>query len=982
MQRQIIRQGVPRAGAVRTMGVRTMISSAGDAPRVVLFDLPFSAPTMDALEGSITIGGQTVAPQWSFRGRDALAGSWTSHVGGIVANVAGSGAAPIPDGELTPTDGSNDKCVRFPSTPAKHYRLSSGGASLCIQDGRDAIVELVARGGMGTDAIFNARGSQAGISLVTTETTAAFTFDGVSGSLIGTATVSACSWFHVLAIWRAARSNVYVNGVPLFATGYDTSAITSLVDPSPDLYIGYRYGDTASSCALAWASQWTATAGWLPSSVMDEWVRARFALICGTIPSTAFGSRNPIVMTRSGMTHRRRYVGGAVRLVPVGSNWLRVDSDGTDYALTIEGASNNSLSYSGDLGNAAWTKTNSTVTQTGAPASVVTSQVPWGIIGSSDSAVHSVSQMGPGVDQNHVLSAIVKKGAQPFLLLTAKASPIGCYFDLATGAVGSPVGAATGTIESYGDGVYRCAVSYAGGASTHTHRIAPAPSDGVDSYTGDGATVDLWVYGVQHEELAAGVATPYMRTNNSTAVTRGAEALQYSGTGNVDVTAPGITVTARASTFDATARAIVACSDEQTTNTIILGGSAALDPEPKLDVVVDTVSQASLTASGSALSTSRDLIAVSKTNYTSLKVAGVHVAGSPDTTASVPLISVINIGATVAAATPHRGRARALQLTGAATTNPTGEKSGDVVLTPGPMCATVGRAVEIHFPPLVDHPFPATLTFALTISPAMVGAASQDTERWTCTPDAADIGVHTVTVVVSEAGIERARRTMRLTVAANSLTAPRRVLVIGDSVAKDGRWQQRVQALSADVTFVGGATTTDGAIPTAAITGTTAYYYVTSTSPFWYSGALNCAQYITAVLSGLAPEIIMYCHGTNDMRTEGVAGFSARRMLASYRTLMAAWASAAPAAKQVVCYSTPIGIPYVVTPSPLQYQRRMSVGYDALTRGLAGARWGGAFLAMDRATHWTAGDGLHPNANGYTRLGEAMWDAIAVADRT
>ena len=118
------------------------------------------------------------------------------------------------------------------------------------------------------------------------------------------------------------------------------------------------------------------------------------------------------------------------------------------------------------------------------------------------------------------------------------------------------------------------------------------------------------------------------------------------------------------------------------------------------------------------------------------------------------------------------------------------------------------------------------------------------------------------------------------------------------------------------------------------------------------------------------------------MRTEGVAGFSARRMLASYRTLMAAWAAAAPAAKQVVCYSTPIGVGYSTVPVPLEYQRRMSVGYDALLRGLPGARWGGAFSAMDRATHWTAGDPLHPNASGYTRLGEAMWDAIAVADRT
>ncbi len=948
--------------------------------RALLFDLPFSAPSLAALEGSLTIGGQTVAPQWSFRARDALATSWSSSVGGISMTLAGAGSNPTPDGELAPCDGDNDKAVRFNTTPTKNYRLSSGAHM--IADGHDAIIEVVGRNGTATDSIFNGRGASAGVGLTVTASTVAWALDGQSGLINFSSVVPAASWFHSLfVIDGRTKANHYLNGVPLHATGYDISSITSLVDASPDMTIGYRFGDVSGTTAVAWLSQWTAPAGWLPSAVIHEWARARFALLCGLIPDSAFGSRNPITLTRTGATHRRRYVGGAVKLVPVGANWLRVDSDGTDYALTTEGASGNSLTYSGDLNNAAWTKNDCTVTQAGAPASVITTQTPWGIIGSVASAKHSVSQTGPGVDQTHILSAIVKKGAKDWVGLSAKASPVGCYFNLATGAVGSAIGAGVGAIEALGDGVYRCSVAYAGGASVHAHHVFPASSDGSDTYTGDGASVDTWVYGVQHEELAAGVATPYMRTD-AAAVTRGAEVLCYSATGNVDAIEPSVIATVKATTYDATARAIVACSDEQTSNAIVLGGSAALDAEPRLDVTVDAGAVAAIVASGSPLSAWRALDATAKPNDTSLLIAGAHAAGSPDATSSVPVTSVVHVAATAAGATPHRGRVRALQLRGAAASNIATEKAGDAVLVVGRTCATVGMPVEVHFPPLVDHPFPATLTFALSFSPALAGTPTQDTERWTYTPQAGDIGEHTMTVVVSEAGVELGRRISYLTVAANSLTAARRVLVIGDSVAKDGRWQQRVQALSADVTFIGHTTTTNGAIPTAAISGTTAYYHIGSSSPFWYSGALNCAQYITASLGGVAPDIILFCHGTNDMRTEGVAGFSARRMLASYRTLMAAWASAAPAAKQVVCYSAPIGIPYASVPAPLEYQRRMSVGYDALLRGLPGARWGGAFSSMDRATHWTAGDPLHPNASGYTRLGEAMWDAIAVADRT
>lgn len=957
--------------------------SSGEAPYSTLFDLPLNANGLSALEGPLVIGGQSVNPHWSFRGRDATATTWNSFAGNLIMVLGGAGANQIP-GELTPTAGAGDLAVRAGTTPAKYFNRSSG--SHMIPDGYSAICEVVFRSSLATDFTFNGRGPQAGISLTVNPTACVWAVDGVSGLLSSSTNIAPFSWNHsLLVIQGRTLMNVYTNGVPLYPAGYNQiSTITSLVDATPTMVLNYRFSDTVTSVATAWVSQWIAPDGWLPSAVLHEWALQRFARCLGILPSYAWGSSIPRVISRTGQTHVRRYVGGYTKLVPVGHNWLALDSDATGTSLRIDGGGTNQFLYSSDINNAAWSKDACTVTQTGAPSALITTHTPWGIVGSVAASEHGISQSVTSSTAKHQLVALLRRGAQPFALLSATAGSVGCYFDLLNGLVGSPVNGGVGYIEPFGDSYYKVELVYDGPAASHPHKILAAPSDGVSTYAGNGSTVDLWVAGVQHDVHPSERASTYIRTEASV-LTRSAEQMQFAATGNVDRFSPALSATVNGRPGVSASRQIISATDGQAaTNFIELRGSTDVPSVPTADVTRMSATQASHTAVGSSLvGTPRSVEIRARSNRTSLLVDGLPTADSPDTTAVVPVLSVLNIGSSVSGTLPFVGSISSVKSRGQSRIT-SGDISGDPAMVVGPLCATAGMPCELHFPQLVDYPYPGQYTWTVAVTPALVGATSQTTEKWSVTPDVADIGSRTVVVTALHAGVPVAVRTSSLTVVPASLLGSSKVLVAGDSVSKDGRWQQRVQALSASVQFVGHTTTTNGAIPTAAITGTTAYYFSGSSSPFWHSGALDIPWYITTYLGGTAPDILVWAFGTNDMRTEGVPGFCAARMVDSYTTLIAAWAASAPNCKQVIGYSTPVGVGYSTTPTPTDYRNRMSVGYDAILRAFTAPQYrqAGVFLSMDRVSHWTSGDALHPNESGYTRLGEAYWSAIAVAHHT
>jgi hypothetical protein len=168
----------------------------------------------------------------------------------------------------------------------------------------------------------------------------------------------------------------------------------------------------------------------------------------------------------------------------------------------------NSLLQSDEF-DATWTTTRASVDDqaagTTAPDATSTADA---IIGTAVSDTHFVSQavtVSSAVG-DYAFGCVLKAGAQTFALLQVSESvsshTLNCYFDLSTGAVGTDsVSGANWTnsrafIAPLGDGWYVCYVAgrKASAATTLTVRIYAAASDGTATYTGDGATADIYAW--------------------------------------------------------------------------------------------------------------------------------------------------------------------------------------------------------------------------------------------------------------------------------------------------------------------------------------------------------------------------------------------------------------------------------------------------------------------------------------------------------
>jgi hypothetical protein len=141
------------------------------------------------------------------------------------------------------------------------------------------------------------------------------------------------------------------------------------------------------------------------------------------------------------------------------------------------------------------------------------------IIADSANNTHYIDQAIPSSSAEHVFSVWLKAGNKTWAeLVVPIVAQAWAYFDIGNGVVGSKgSGAATSGIEAWGNGWYRCWFTYAGGVPSHSHRILPADSDGDDTFSGDGATANIYVWGAQHEDDGYVVPTSYIKTTTGAA---------------------------------------------------------------------------------------------------------------------------------------------------------------------------------------------------------------------------------------------------------------------------------------------------------------------------------------------------------------------------------------------------------------------------------------------------------------------------------
>jgi hypothetical protein len=221
---------------------------------------------------------------------------------------------------------------------------------------------------------------------------------------------------------------------------------------------------------------------------------------------------------------------GLIETVAVGDNRLNYPLiDGVVQgcpSLLLEPQRTNLALYSEQFDNAAWTKSNSSIT-----ANAATS--PDGYT-NADKIVENTATSGHTTFQSisvtsgatYTISAFGKAAERTRLWLDLYGGTNSANFDLSNGTILASSVGITAKIENYGNGWYRCSITGVAPAATIYPNVGPTTSSTTDNqYTGNG-TNGLYLWGAQLEE--GSYPTSYIPTSGTTA-TRSAETCNNAG---------------------------------------------------------------------------------------------------------------------------------------------------------------------------------------------------------------------------------------------------------------------------------------------------------------------------------------------------------------------------------------------------------------------------------------------------------------------
>jgi hypothetical protein len=216
------------------------------------------------------------------------------------------------------------------------------------------------------------------------------------------------------------------------------------------------------------------------------------------------------------------------------SGVARFDHNPTTFeslGLLIEESRTNLLTYSEQFNNAAWTKSNSTITANTiiAPDGALTGDL---LIENTTTGVHALDQFATLVaGVTYALSVFAKASTRTRVRVAGRtfaswSSFPDATFDLSAGTVTSVSGAATPIITPVGNGWFRCTVFGTASATSAGININLILTGTTSNYTGDGFS-GLFLWGAQLE--AGAFATSYIQTVASQ-VTRASDAASMTGT--------------------------------------------------------------------------------------------------------------------------------------------------------------------------------------------------------------------------------------------------------------------------------------------------------------------------------------------------------------------------------------------------------------------------------------------------------------------
>jgi hypothetical protein len=201
-------------------------------------------------------------------------------------------------------------------------------------------------------------------------------------------------------------------------------------------------------------------------------------------------------------------------------------------ALLAEPQRTNLFLRSEEFDNASWTKNNSSITANSTTSPKGTSDADT-LTGNGTSAAHAVTQsVSVSASTVYTVSIYAKKNTNDFIQIAGASALISinsyANFDLNNGTVGTVGSSATATIQSVGDGWYRCTMtattlSTATSGSCGYYLISSATSSRLENNT---LSTSVYLFGSQFEQGA--YPTTYIPTTTASA-TRVADSASKTG---------------------------------------------------------------------------------------------------------------------------------------------------------------------------------------------------------------------------------------------------------------------------------------------------------------------------------------------------------------------------------------------------------------------------------------------------------------------
>ena len=241
----------------------------------------------------------------------------------------------------------------------------------------------------------------------------------------------------------------------------------------------------------------------------------------------------------------------------------------------LEPARTNVIQYSESFSNSYWVK---------ATVSLSSNQIisPNGALDAdkiTESSTNGLQQIYSDVitttpSSDYVYSIFIKKGERSWVkVMTANNS--GANFNVENGIIGIVDSGVNAEIEDYGNGWFKCSVSFNTSVSADRVYVRISTSNGVTSYQGDGSS-GLYIFGAMLEQ--GSFPTSYIPTNGeSGGVTRSAETANGAGNSTTFNDSEGVLMAEISALSDEAGYKLLSINNNTVNNQITIGISSALN---------------------------------------------------------------------------------------------------------------------------------------------------------------------------------------------------------------------------------------------------------------------------------------------------------------------------------------------------------------------------------------------------------------------